>query len=120
MAHRLLPDVLSEPQAHGAPPALYTWVRLGEASRTVLLSPRYPAEAEEGQELAGLQLIVELGGLGLSLVDTVRRHELATPPHHLLTTPLPLPHRALTTPSPPPHHLLTTTLPPPFSPLPPP
>ena len=75
----------------------------------MLLSPRYPAEAEEGQELAGLQLIVELGGLGLSLVDTVRRHELATPPHHLLTTPLPLPHRALTTPSPPPpyHHLTT-------------
>ena len=99
VTHRLLPDVLSEPQAHGVPPALYTWVRLGEASRTVLLSARYPAEAEEGEELAGLQLIVELGGLGLSLVDTVRRHELAyvpsPPPYRPLTTPL-------TTPSPPP------------------
>jgi len=77
VTRRLLPDVLSEPQAHGAPPELYTWVRLGEASRTVLLSPRYPAQAEQAGELAGLQLIVELGGIGLSLVDTARRHELA-------------------------------------------
>ena len=106
MAHRLEPDTLGEPQAHGvahgAPPALYTWVRLGEASRTVLLSPRYPAEAEEGEELAGLQLIVELGGLGLSLVDTVRQHELAhvpsPPPHRRLTAPLPTPYHPLTIP----------------------